>query len=132
MITGGCFCGHVRYEADGELFHETICHCEDCRRAVGAHVVAWFSVKRASFRWTGTAPQAFRSSPKATRRFCGACGTSLTFEGDASPDEFDLTISSLDSPSDVAPRDHVYVRSKLAWDPVCDGLPQYATTRAQG
>jgi hypothetical protein len=41
MLTGGCYCGAVRYETDGEPFHETICHCADCRRIVGAASVAW-------------------------------------------------------------------------------------------
>lgn len=32
MLKGGCFCGAVRYEAEGEPFHETNCHCSICRR----------------------------------------------------------------------------------------------------
>jgi hypothetical protein len=27
MLTGGCFCGHVRYEAGGVPFNPTVCHC---------------------------------------------------------------------------------------------------------
>ena len=61
MLTGGCLCGHVRYEADGAPFHETICHCSMCRRAAGAPMVAWFSVPRAGFRVVAGTPARFAS-----------------------------------------------------------------------
>ena len=48
-MTGGCFCGFVRYRADGAPFDETNCHCTICRRTSGAPFVAWFSVARADF-----------------------------------------------------------------------------------
>src|SRR4051794_38791297 len=110
MLAGGCYCGQVRYESDGAPFNETLCHCTDCRRVVGAHVVAWFTVPRDSLRWTGT-PASFQSSPGVTRRFCANCGTSLTWEGKA--DEVDLSIASLDEPGSVAPQDHVYGASRV-------------------
>ena len=27
MLTGGCFCGRVRYEAGGAPYNATVCHC---------------------------------------------------------------------------------------------------------
>jgi len=36
MLTGGCFCGAIRYEADGAPFRETNCHCSICHRTTGA------------------------------------------------------------------------------------------------
>ena len=102
MLTGGCYCGAVRYETDGEPFHETICHCADCRRIVGAASVAWLTVSRSRFRFTGKDPASIRSSASVTRRFCGVCGTSLTYENDAVPDEVDVTTASLDDPDAMA------------------------------
>jgi len=125
MLTGGCFCGHVRYAADAPAFHETVCHCTDCRRAVGAAPVAWFSVPRAALRFTAGESASFRSSAQVTRRFCGRCGTSLTYESDRHPDEVDVTICSLDDPNALPPKDHVQVATKLHWTLLCDGLPAY-------
>ena len=96
---------------------------------MGAASVAWFSVPRAGFRYVGAAPAQFRSSPKVTRRFCGACGTSLTYESDDFPDELDITIASLDDPASMAPRDHTQAAGKLPWDHLGDGLPAYPQTR---
>ena len=35
MISGRCLCGRIRYEVRGTPFHETLCHCDDCRRDYG-------------------------------------------------------------------------------------------------
>ena len=129
MVTGGCACSAVRYELDGEPFHETICHCADCRRVVGAVSVAWLAVPRVTFRFTTREPASIRSSATVTRRFCGVCGTSLTYENDALPDEVDVTIASLDDADAWPPKDHTRVRQKLRWDAICDGLPAFRDTR---
>ena len=127
MLAGGCLCGAVRYEAAAAPFHETVCHCADCRRAVGAASVAWFTVPRASFHWMRGTAAAYESSPGVTRSFCAACGTSLTYE--AAPDELDVTTCSLDDPAAVPPRDHTHVAARLPWDALCDGLPVHSHKR---
>ena len=45
---GGCLCGAVRYEIDGEPAKNlngsasvAICHCRACQRSAGAPLVAW-------------------------------------------------------------------------------------------
>ncbi|WP_151633511.1 GFA family protein [Noviherbaspirillum aerium] len=129
MLSGGCFCGRVRYEADGIPFHETSCHCEICRRTSGAPLVTWFSVRRAEFRLVSGTPVRFRSTAFGTRSFCPDCGTQLTFENDGTPDEIDVTMSSLDEPDRLSPKDHTYVRSKLQWLRFADQLPAYEEAR---
>ena len=125
MLRGGCFCGTVRYEAEGQPFHETVCHCIDCRRAVGAVAVAWFSVRHDSFRFTAGVPTSFRSSAEVTRRFCGTCGTSLTYEHDGLATEIDIVTASLDDPGAAPPKDHVQAASRPDWVVLSDGLPVY-------
>ena len=41
MITGGCHCGAIRYQAEGEALTHALCHCTDCRRHAGAPLVGW-------------------------------------------------------------------------------------------
>lgn len=130
-LTGGCHCGAVRYTADGEPFHETICYCVDCRRSSGAVSVAWFSLRRRELSWTGT-PAGYRSSPTVTRRFCTVCGTTLTFEDDRFPDELDVATATLDEPTAVPPRDHVFVSQRPAWEVIGGTLPQYQRSRREG
>jgi hypothetical protein len=132
MLTGGCFCGRVRYEADDAPFNETNCHCSICRRTTGAPFVAWFSVRRSRFHLVRGEPTRFRSSTKATRSFCPECGTQITFELDGAGDEIDVTTSSLDDPNRVAPRDHTHTSSRLQWLRLADGLPQFRDSREGG
>lgn len=127
MLAGGCYCGQVRYETDAAPTDETICHCSDCRRVVGAQAVAWFTVPSEGVRWQGEAAR-FASSPGVVRRFCPNCGTSLTWEGKAG--EIDLATATLDDPAAAAPKDHVWGRSRVGWDRICDGLPAYERGRS--
>ena len=128
MLKGGCFCGEVRYEAGGEPFHETVCHCGICRGTTGAPFVQWFSVPRAAFRLVKGQPTRFHSSEKAVRTFCPSCGTQLTFERTDFGEETDVTTASLDDANALPPRDHVWVERRLAWIKP-DGRPEFARGR---
>ncbi|HYZ61376.1 MAG TPA: GFA family protein [Acetobacteraceae bacterium] len=129
MLKGGCLCGHVRYEAGGEPFHPTICHCTMCRKAAGAPMVAWFSVPRTGYRLVAGVPARYASSPHAVRSFCPRCGTPLTFESTAYPEEIDITTASLDEPEAMPPADHTHVATRLPWVRLADALPEYPELR---
>ena len=102
-----------------------------CRRASGAPLVAWFSVARCDFGFVAGAPTRYASSPTGVRSFCPQCGTQLTFESAHYPDEIDVTTASLDEPAALAPTDHIYVSTRLAWIRLCDDLPAYPYARPQ-
>lgn len=129
MLKGGCFCGDIRYEADGVPFHRTNCHCSICRRTTGALFVAWFTVARTEFRFTQGFPTRFRSSSHGTRTFCPRCGSQLTFTTDEAADEVDVTTCTLDTPDRTSPQDHTFTRSQLAWIQLADGLPRFEQSR---
>ena len=48
--TGGCCCGAIRYVITGTPEHALVCHCPDCRRAAGAHSVAWLILPKDNFK----------------------------------------------------------------------------------
>lgn len=127
---GGCYCGEVRYQVDGDITHGTLCHCADCRRVSGAPVVGWFTVAEVSLRIERGAPTWFRSSPHVMRAFCAACGTGLFYRRDDEKGYVDVTTCSLDQPELAAPRDHTFYADRLPWLNVCDELPKYPRTRS--
>lgn len=124
MLTGGCLCGKVRYEAEGEPYAATVCHCETCRRSSGAPMVAWFCVPKAGFRLTGET-KSFQSSATAERRRCADCGSQLLFDDSAFADEIEITTASLDDPQAVPPTSHTWVLRQLDWVALNDGLPRH-------
>lgn len=132
MLTGGCYCGAIRYETSGPVSNQANCHCEMCRRTTGAPCVAWFTVPRDQFHILTGTPTSFRSSNHATRHFCPTCGTQISFADDALQDEIDITACSLDDPNQVPPRHHIFTASQIAWLKLGDGLPTYSRSKSDG
>jgi hypothetical protein len=130
MLTGGCFCGAIRYEITAPAQDATICHCVDCRRAAGAPIVAWFTVARDALRIVRGEPAGYASNPAVLRQFCSTCGTQLTWRHDGSPDHVDVSTGSLDAPEQVPPLDHTWTSQRLAWLRINDELPQYPGAEA--
>ena len=132
MLTGGCHCQAIRYQSTSDIGQPGLCHCSDCRSASGAPCVAWFSVPAGQFHYTRGRPVYYRSSGHATRAFCGACGTQLSFADDAFPGEIDITTCSLDEPGRAAPAYHIHTASQLPWLMLADTLPRFRRKRSDG
>jgi len=114
-ITGGCYCGKVRFRATQEPSCQTNCHCDNCRRAIGAQSVAWITVRRSDVEFEMGTPRPYRTGTGAWRTFCDICGTSLTYEIDTRPDEIDITTGSLDHPEDFPPNKDIFTEERLPW-----------------
>lgn len=132
MLTGGCYCGAVRYVVEAEIGHRTLCHCRDCRRSSGAPALAWFSVPMGGVHFSHGEPATYRSSAQVLRGFCASCGTTLTYQHARYLDEIDITSASLDDPEAAAPQDHTFVQERLRWMDNPDGLPRYLRTHDEG
>ena len=114
-ITGGCYCGQIRYRATHEPIYQANCHCANCRRAIGAQAVAWITVPVSHFKFEQGTPKRYRTDTGAWRTFCDSCGTSLTYERDTRPGEIDLTTGSLDEAERFPPNRDVFPEEKLPW-----------------
>jgi hypothetical protein len=117
-ITGGCYCGNVRFEASGPVLSQANCHCNNCRRAAGAQAVAWITVATTNFAFSSGSPKKYRTDTGAYRTFCADCGTSLTYEKDSRPGELDITTGSLDNAENFRPTKDVFADEKLSWVPL--------------
>ena len=123
-ITGGCYCGAVRYESTKPPTHSTICYCRDCARLFGSQSVAWVTFPSDGFRFTQGVPAQHKSSPPVFRTFCGTCGASLTYQHDKRTMEVDVATATLDDPERFPPNGPVFPSHKLAWDVLPD-LPVF-------
>lgn len=122
---GGCLCGAVRYRLARVPRQVVHCHCAQCRRAAGAPVVTWATVREAEFAIVEGEPAWFASSDHGKRGFCPRCGTQLLFVSTRYPGAVDVTAASLDHPERLAPLRHTFAPERIAWLEMSDGLPRH-------
>lgn len=121
---GGCLCGAVRYSLSAAPKWTALCHCESCRRAASAPVVAWMGFAPDQVTWTGVRAS-YKSSDIATRTFCPKCGSQMSFESTRWPGEVHLYGVSLDDPEAYVPELHCHTGEHLSWMGLDDGLPKF-------
>jgi len=124
--TGGCQCGAVRFAVFAEPGRIGICHCRMCQKAVAGPFAVLAEVPCADFTWSNGAPSTFRSSSRALRDFCAACGTPLSYRKPGG-DIIELLTGTFDHPERVPPTYAVGIESKLAWVAHVDDLPGRTT-----
>ena len=121
-LSGGCQCGAVRYVAKNGLHYPHVCHCRMCQKAAGNYFLPLRASMRTDFTLTRGEPQWFHSSQTVRRGFCRRCGTPLFYDIPGT-DFINITLGSLDDPSQVKPEAQSNLDSKMAWFHDLDGLP---------
>ena len=121
-IEGRCLCGNVRFVATGEPTGVAWCHCQSCRRHSGAPVSVFVIFRRDAYTVTEGEITRFNSSPGRQRGFCARCGSTLTCEGDGSPEtHFHIGAFSFDDATRFAPARQFFPEERLPWFPSTDG-----------
>ena len=108
-ITGGCLCGSVSYTLRGELRSIVACHCHQCRKTSG-HYAAATQVERDDIQIVQTSLKWFRSSQRAERGFCAACGSNLFWRETDSP-FISIFAGTIDGPTGLKMERQLYVES---------------------
>ena len=122
-VTGGCFCGAIRYTASGEPVLQLICYCKDCLATCGTAGYAGYMVKEKDFSVTKGKPISHtRSGQKGRsvhRHFCGECGSNLF--GVTELGLISVAAGSLDNPAIFQPTKKVFVSDAPHWA----NIPEY-------
>ena len=78
---GGCQCGEVRYQLEGEPLALVVCHCTACQRQSGSAFGMSLIVPKDAFHLVAGAPKNFTRSADSGRSvrcmFCPSCGTRI-------------------------------------------------------
>jgi hypothetical protein len=124
-IAGGCLCGAIRYQIDGDLARAGSCHCSMCRKAHGAAFGTYAEVPEGGFRWMvgRNEVRVFESSPGGGRAFCPHCGSTLGAVENGNLRW--VTLGTVDGDPGVRPQAHIFVASKAPWDDINDDLPRF-------
>ncbi len=125
-ISGGCHCGAIRYEVNGDLIVHALCHCTDCRRHSGAPMVGWTMYPADAVKVTQGEPKVYASSEHGRRHFCANCGTGLFYVNDVNlPGIIDIQSGTYDDPGVVAPVAHIQIADRIGWMARVHELPVF-------
>jgi len=100
---GGCYCGEVRYVAEGEPLLKAQCHCRECQYLTGGHPNVIVGMPGDGFSYSRGEPARFSrddlDQPR-TREFCRQCGTHLTTLSPNLPTGVFVKVGSMDDPGE--------------------------------
>jgi hypothetical protein len=128
ILEGGCYCGAVRYRAEGEPMMKAQCHCRECQYMTGGAPNMFIAMPLAGFVYTKGAPKHFQRADlerPVTREFCAACGTHLVTRPPGFPAAI-VKVGTLDDPAQFdGPNMAIYTMDKQSFHHVPDGLPAF-------
>jgi hypothetical protein len=126
-LEGGCYCGKVRYVAEGEPMMKAQCHCRECQYISGGGPNMFVAMPVSGFKYTADQPKQFTRSDlerAVTREFCGECGTHMVTRVPGLPAVV-LKVGTFDDPALFDPQMAIYTIDKQAFHHVPDGMPAF-------
>ncbi len=128
-VEGGCYCGGVRYEVEGDPLFKAQCHCRECQYIAGGSPNVTMGMPEASFHYTKGEPKQFKRSDidgAVTREFCPTCGTSLLTRAPGAPGMVLLKVGSMDKPEQFeAPMVAIYTCDAQKFHHIPEGMPAF-------
>ncbi len=127
-VTGGCYCGAVRFKVDADPAMMAQCHCRECQYISGGGPNYTAGVPAAAFTYTKGEPQQFARDDldaPVVREFCGKCGTSLASRPPSLPDLVMLKVGTFDDPSVFNAMMAIYTVDKQPFHHIPDGVPSF-------
>ena len=128
VIEGGCYCGALRYRAEGEPVFAGQCHCRECQYITGGNPNVIMAMPREGFRYTRGEPKQFTRSDletAVTREFCGNCGTAIGTRAPGMPNAMILKVGTMDDPSVFQPQMAIFTVDKQHFHHIPEGLPAF-------
>ena len=127
-VTGGCYCGEVRYEVDGPQEAAFQCHCRECQYLTGgnANIVVVFA--ESDFRYTKGLASSFARSDlenPVTRHFCGACGTGIGSRSPSRPNSMIIKVGTLDNPGEYQAQAAIFTCDRQAYHYIPNNIPSF-------
>ena len=128
-IEGGCYCGAVRYKAEGEPLFKGQCHCRECQYISGGQTNLVMAMPDSGFSYTKGKAKAFRRSDldnPVTREFCAECGTHLVSLAPTMPGATMLKIGTLDDPGVFgSPQMAIFTVDQQSFHHIPEGIPTF-------
>tara|TARA_A200000113_G_C8724781_1_gene309598 strand:+ start:288 stop:689 length:402 start_codon:yes stop_codon:yes gene_type:complete len=127
-ISGGCYCGSLRYEAVGDIEASIQCHCRECQYITGGNPNVIIIMPLRGFEFVKGIPKTFKRKDieKAlTRFFCENCGTGIGTKNPNRPNSIILKVGTFDDPSIFKPDIAIFTIDKQKFHYIEDGLKSF-------
>jgi len=124
-LEGGCYCGALRYVAEGDPMMKAQCHCRECQYLTGGSPNVFIAMPIPTFKYTKGTPKQFSRKDlerPVTREFCAECGTHVVTRPQGFPAVI-LKVGTLDDPKQFgAPQMAIYMIDTQPFHVVPDGV----------
>jgi hypothetical protein len=127
-LEDGCYCGAVRYQAEGKPMLRAQCHCRECQYFSGGSPNMFLLMPPDGFSYTKGTPKKYMREDlegAVTREFCAECGTHLITRPRSVPGLV-LKVGTLDDPTLFGnPKIAIYTVDKQPFHQIPEGMPSF-------
>lgn len=127
---GGCACGSLRYEAQGDPIFTNHCYCRLCQRQTGSVGVinAFYESDRVTVTQGTLTEHTFKGGSGGDHVICRCadCGTAVfSFYPRVGRHGTGIRVGSFDNPDAFTPTAVVFTESKMPWVAMPEGIPAF-------
>jgi hypothetical protein len=127
-LEGGCYCGQVRYVAEGDPMIKGQCHCRECQYISGGGPNFFMLMPVKGFSYSKGSPKQFSRTDiegAVTREFCAECGTHMTTRRPGLS-AVNVKAGTLDDPALFGtPQMAIFTVDKQAFHAIPEGIPSF-------
>ena len=127
-ISGGCYCGSLRYESVGDIEASIQCHCRECQYITGGNPNVIMIMPLNGFEFVKGVPKTFKRKDienAVTRLFCENCGTGIGTKNPNRPSSIILKVGTFDDPSIFKAQAAIFTIDKQEYHHIKEGLPAF-------
>jgi len=127
MITGGCLCGAIRYQIQGEPIVTRVCWCRLCQKLGAGSGTVNVAFHSADVEMTGTLTEFVSTADSGTilhRGFCPVCGTPITSQAATRRHMLFFRAGTLDDPEIAKPEITIWTSAAPSWACIAADIPR--------
>ena len=127
-ISGGCYCGAIKYESLGVIEASIQCHCRECQYITGGHPNVLVIVPLDKFNFVKGKPKTYKRKDiemAMSRLFCEDCGTAIGTRNPNRPNSIILKVGTFDDPSIFKADIAIFTIDKQKFHYIDDGIKSF-------
>ena len=128
VVTGGCYCGEIRYEINGSQEAAFQCHCRECQYITGGNTNIVIVFAESNFNYTKGVASTFARTDlenPVARHFCGTCGTGIGSRSPSRPNSMIVKVGTLDNPENYQAQAAIFTCDRQAYHYIPNNIPSF-------